>query len=279
MAEVKDKIVTVESLSALHQHNKDTYMQMVNPTGSGTMTFDGDISADSIATNSVAVSGDSEISGASKTNNLTVVEDADVGRYLTVSGGIIGDLSINGNVVIKNIDEGLYGVHPTTGKWYNMVHMNPYGNTVIGYSGYENGDSSSLIYGKDVEHYIASAGNTHYRPYYRAGDTINVNVRTSGYVTQLGTNVFFTIPLTKPIIGEPTIEITSEKGFILRQDGKYTHGSDGSTTPATYTKPIKYSVDNNFNSGINVIAEFENITNVVNNDSIGIYLDAKIKFL
>ena len=44
MAEVetKDKVVTVESLSILHEHNKDTYMPMANPVGSGTMTMNGD---------------------------------------------------------------------------------------------------------------------------------------------------------------------------------------------------------------------------------------------
>ena len=42
ITEVKDKIVTVESLSAVHNYNKDTYMPMDNPVGSGTMTIDGD---------------------------------------------------------------------------------------------------------------------------------------------------------------------------------------------------------------------------------------------
>lgn len=42
MAEIKDKVVTVESLSILHEHNKDTYMPIVNPIGSGTMTINGD---------------------------------------------------------------------------------------------------------------------------------------------------------------------------------------------------------------------------------------------
>lgn len=42
MAEIKDKVVTVESLSALHEHNKITYMPMVNPTGSGSLTINGD---------------------------------------------------------------------------------------------------------------------------------------------------------------------------------------------------------------------------------------------
>lgn len=129
------------------------------------------------------------------------------------------------------------------------------------------------------EDYAFTEIYTNYRPYYKAGDTIPVNVRTSGYVTQLGTNVFFTIPLTKPIIGEPIVDIRSDKGFILRQDGKYTHGCDGATTPATYVHPIKYSVDSNFNSGIVVMAEFDDTTNVINNDSIGIYLDANITLL
>ena len=41
MAEIKDKVVTVESLAVLHEDNKNTYMPKTNPTGSGTMTMDG----------------------------------------------------------------------------------------------------------------------------------------------------------------------------------------------------------------------------------------------
>ena len=42
MAEVKNKIVTVESLAAVNTHNKETYMTKDDPTGSGTMTMTGD---------------------------------------------------------------------------------------------------------------------------------------------------------------------------------------------------------------------------------------------
>ena len=42
MAEVKDKIVTVESLAAVNTHNKETYMTKNDPTGTGTMTITGD---------------------------------------------------------------------------------------------------------------------------------------------------------------------------------------------------------------------------------------------
>lgn len=41
---VKDKNITLESLGILHEHNKETYMPMANPTGSGMMTMDGDAS-------------------------------------------------------------------------------------------------------------------------------------------------------------------------------------------------------------------------------------------
>ncbi len=42
MAEVKNKVVTVESLAAVHAHSKDTYMTKSDPTGVGTMTMTGD---------------------------------------------------------------------------------------------------------------------------------------------------------------------------------------------------------------------------------------------
>lgn len=42
MAEVKDKVVTVESLAAVHAHNQNVYMAKTNPNGSGTLSIDGD---------------------------------------------------------------------------------------------------------------------------------------------------------------------------------------------------------------------------------------------
>lgn len=42
MAEVKNKIVTVESLAAVNTHNQNTYMTKSNPAGSGTLTMSGD---------------------------------------------------------------------------------------------------------------------------------------------------------------------------------------------------------------------------------------------
>lgn len=41
MAEVKNKVVTVESLAAVNTHNKETYMTKDDPTGTGTLTMTG----------------------------------------------------------------------------------------------------------------------------------------------------------------------------------------------------------------------------------------------
>lgn len=42
MAEVKNKVVTVESLAAVNTHNKNTYMAKSNPSGNGTLSMSGD---------------------------------------------------------------------------------------------------------------------------------------------------------------------------------------------------------------------------------------------
>lgn len=44
MAEIKDKVVTVESLAILHENNKNAYMPKSDPIGNGTMTMDGNAS-------------------------------------------------------------------------------------------------------------------------------------------------------------------------------------------------------------------------------------------
>jgi hypothetical protein len=187
---------------------------------------------------------------------------------------IDGKLEITGDLVLKTNDKGVFGIHPDTGVVTNMLHISEYGNTVLGYDGYQNRNGESHIYGNDIVHYVASA-DTDFRPYYRAGDTIsftgNSSVRTAGYVTNAGKNVVFTINVPKPIIGSPSVSITGGQGLVLRQGGNYTHGSGAST----FVKPTSYSVVLN-NSGFVVTAVFDVTTNVVNNDATGVYWDGVI---
>jgi hypothetical protein len=185
---------------------------------------------------------------------------------------IDGNLSITGNVILKTNNRGIRSIHPETGEIMAVLNVSELGNTIIGYNGYTNQNGNSHIYGNDVSLFVASANNSNFRPYYRAGDTIDFAVRVSGYVTNSGKSVVFTIPITKPVIGTPKAIATSDSGFVLRQNNSYTHGSAAST----YVKPTSYTVDSNYNSGFVVTAVFDVTTNVVNNSPIGIYWDGQI---
>ena len=148
------------------------------------------------------------------------------------------------------------------------------GNTVINYGGYSNRCGGTNIYGTDVALYSANAGNSGYRPYLRAGDVLTFDLFTSGYVTGDGKDIHFVVPLSKPIIGSPTITATSTDGFQIRQNNKYCYGGNNST----YVKPRSYSVNGTHANGIHIYVKFANNTNVTNNSSVGIRWNGKITF-
>lgn len=192
---------------------------------------------------------------------------------------ISGSLNVTENVILATNDNALQGV-TTDGKVVKLVQMSGNNDTLLGYGGYVNKSGNSHICGNDIKHFVAAAGDdVAYIPYYRAGDTINIVVKTSGFVTASGTAVAFTIPLTKPIIGNPTAEVVSTNMFVLRQNGDYTHGSNGASTPNVNAKPKSYSIESNYNSGIVVTAIFDSSSgsgSVENNSHIGIAWSGKI---
>lgn len=130
------------------------------------------------------------------------------------------------------------------------------------------------IYGSDINIYPTNAGNSGYRPYLRTGDVLTFDLFTAGYVTGEGKDVHFVVPLSKPIIGSPTITATSTDGFQIRQNGKYCYGGNNST----YVKPRSYSVGGTHANGIHIYVRFANNTNITNNSSVGIRWNGKITF-
>lgn len=192
---------------------------------------------------------------------------------------IDGGLSITGNVKLSTNDNALQGV-TTDGKVVKLVQMSGNNDALLGYGGYLNKSGNSHICGNDIKHFVAAAGDDiSYRPYYRVGDTIDIVIKTSGFVTASGTAVAFTIPLTKPVIGNPTAEVTNTTTFVLRQNGNYTHGSDGGVSPVVNAKPKSYSIEQNYNSGIVVTAVFDSGSgagSVENNSHIGVAWSGKI---
>lgn len=153
--------------------------------------------------------------------------------------------------------------------------QNENGNTVVGWGNYNSKSGNTNIYGYDVIHGVSNIPNPGtYRPYRRQGDTLNLKLRTAGYVTNAGKDVTFWIPLTEPIVGSPTVTIASNDGFTLRQGNAYTHGSSATV----FTHPDSYEATATMFHGIYVRAVFSNTTNVTNNDTIGIYWSGTITF-
>ena len=187
---------------------------------------------------------------------------------------IDGSLEVSSNITL-NYGKNLYGIHPTSGEIASLISMSENGNTIIGYTGYDEQNGNSHIYGNNIYHYVASAGNVSYRPYYRAGDVLNLTIYTTGFVTSSGTSIRFLVPFARPIIGNPTVTITSGSGLTLRQGGKYTHDS----TSTTSVKPSSYETigDTDWNS-IQIVANMSTTTNVQNNDALGIYWNGTITF-
>ena len=174
---------------------------------------------------------------------------------------------------------------PTAGKLFAWVNdrighipvfegVSSSGNTVINYGGYLNKCGGTNVYGTDVALYSANAGNSGYRPYFRAGDVLTFDLFTAGYVTGSGKDIHFVVPLSKPILGNPTITATSTDGFQIRQNNKYCYGGNNST----YVKPRSYSVNGSHANGIHIYVSFANDTNVTNNSSVGIRWNGKITF-
>lgn len=155
--------------------------------------------------------------------------------------------------------------------------QNSNGNTVIGWGNFDRQSGNTNIYGHDI---FFGVSNTHaedkdpFRPYRRQGDSISISIRVAGYVTNGGKDVSFSVPLTMPVIGSPTITVTSGNGFVLRQGSSYTHGSGADT----YTYPDSYDATMSYFLGIHITAHFSDTTNVTNNDAIGIYWNGTITF-
>lgn len=110
---------------------------------------------------------------------------------------------------------------------------------------------------------------------HRPGDEVTLNFDTAGYVTSSGTQVRFSVPLSRPVdTGVSTItidvdddgEAPSQHGFILRQGGNYTHGS----TAETYVRPSSSTCSYRGDGFVNVVLTFSSTANAINNDAIGI---------
>ena len=180
---------------------------------------------------------------------------------------------LNGNDLHFDNETQIIGYDANGNKFSVFTPMSESGNTVIGYDHYKQASGNLNLYSHDIVHFVSNIATPgSYRPYRRMGDTLPITIRTAGYVTNSSKEVHFFVPFSEPIVGSPTVTVTSGNGFILRQGGKYTHGSAAST----YVTPTKYTTARFMHHGITIIATFSDTTNADNNDAVGIYWDGTI---
>lgn len=173
----------------------------------------------------------------------------------------------------------------------NFQPQNDKGNTVLGWGNYDYSQKAigvgrpvsgcnTNVYGYDVNLGVANiASPKTFRPYIRKGDSIaSFEIDTAGYVTDARRDIYFIIPFSKPIIGNPNVTLTSINGFRLRQNGSYTHGSSANT----YVKPNTLQAIKVYeNHGLFIKAEFNEVATddpAINNAPIGVYWHGVITF-
>lgn len=133
-------------------------------------------------------------------------------------------------------------------------------------------NSTTNIYGKNLHYYIDGIV---YKPYYSSGDSINVEWYGAGFVSNSSGSVYFSIPLSKPVIGCSNVSAESINGLIVRQSSVFVYGSSESS----YAIPVSYSCSLSGDGGIvNVIATFGNTTNAQNEASCGVAASIKFTF-
>lgn len=176
------------------------------------------------------------------------------------------------NVIVEN-NMNIVGKKPDGTLNDSFTPQNYNGNTVVGYGNYDNQSGNTNIYGHNINLGVSDLATPgYYKPYYNRGDVITLTYRTTGYITNSKKDLSFWIPLAKPVIGSPTVTVTSLNGFVLRQGDTYTHGSGANT----YVTPVSYEAAATYGAGIYVKATFSDVTNATNNDTIGIYWNGKI---
>lgn len=178
-----------------------------------------------------------------------------------------------GELMLPN-DMNLNGAN-TSGTYRQLIGYNSNNNTVIGYGGYSAGVGQTNLYGNKISFGVKTAGVS-YKPYHEKGDSLTGEWYGSGFISSSSGKVYFTIPLAKPVIGSPSVSISSVDGLQIRiAAGGYGYGSGASA----YAKPSSYAgvvaLDGNY---VRVTATMPNTTNITNNTPCGISASIKLTF-
>lgn len=229
-----------------------------------------DIALQTIFRSNVSIYGKLAVSSV-----LQALGDATVDGTLYANGNINAnrDIGLYGNMWCTQNGGSAFIVTCKDNVQRNMLQLvNVNNDTVLGWGQYADKYGGTFICGCDVVFNVSSgASDASYRPYYRRGDSIDVRMGTAGYVTSGTKEFYFTIPLGKPVIGNPTVSVSSINGLIMRQNSKYIIKAD-------WVQPDRYSAVVRDNHAIWVIAFWNSATNAANNSPVGIDANIRITF-
>lgn len=195
---------------------------------------------------------------------------SDMGN-LSVGGNatIDGKATIGGHVFLNNAKDIFCQLSDGTN--IDVMHMSTTDHLVIGGGLRTNTEASfSNIYldtqGDIIFRIGDSTKSTSLRVYREYGDSITISgIALTGYISNSSKSAYFTIPVDRPTI-DSSCAVTVE-GVTLRQGGKYLYGSSASkdVVPSSISAYVR-------GGNIYVAMTFSNTTNVINNETVGIYL-------
>lgn len=186
------------------------------------------------------------------------------------------ELWMQSNVIVPN-NKGYYGIN-TSGATRDLIRWTNSNYAVVGKGGYDYSEGGTSIYGNVIAMYNKNPTGS-WKPFFGAGQTTSGTYHGAGYITGSSKKVHMTISLGKPIIGSPTITVTSVNGLVVRQGGNYLYGSsaDSYTTKISSINAYREYTTNN-SSVVHIVFDMANTTNAGNNVPCGIVASIQIAF-
>ena len=234
-----------------------------------------DVALESIFRKKVTMNSDLQVNGNSGfSGGASFYGDVACNGTFYANGNINAnrDIGVGGNMWF-NQNNGILFVTRNDGVQLEAINTcDGENNLSFGWTNYNEQRGDTYVGGKDVYFRVSGgASKVGYRPYYRRGDSIDVRLGTAGYVTSGTKEFYFAIPLGKPVVGNPTVSVSSINGLMMRQNSKYIIKAD-------WVQPDRYSAAVRDNNAIWVIAFWNSATNAANNSPVGIDANIRITF-
>lgn len=130
----------------------------------------------------------------------------------------------------------------------------------------------------EVMELIANNTSGTYCPYYKVGDSFDGYWYGAGFITSTKKKVEFSIPLAKPILGNPEVNVACS--LKIRQNGVYCYGSEAQQDAGPDDYEVSIGLGGN---SINCVCIFDtslvDVSTVKNNACCGIAAYVNVRFL